>query len=211
MSQIALPLDWPADETDADFIVTASNAEAVRHLEHLGTWPVWATVLTGPRKSGRSLLARIFTLKSRGVLIDDAEDTPEERIFHAWNTAQETRRPLLIVSDRAPPDWRPRLADLRSRLAATPVIRLGEPDDRLIDALIERLLLARGVPTRPEFRAYVVARIERSFVAVNRFVDLVDQAALAKRVRVNTALAKTVIGEMGLIDRHAILGYALPL
>lgn len=211
MSQIALPLDWPADETDADFIVTTANAEAVRHLEHLSTWPVWATVLTGPRKSGRSLLARIFALKTRGTLIDDAEDAAEERIFHAWNAAQETRRPLLIVADRAPPEWRPRLADLRSRLAATPVIRLGEPDDRLIDALIERLLLTRGIPTKPEFRAYVVARIERSFVAVNRFVDLVDQAALARRVKVNTALAKTVLGEMGLIDRAAVLGYALPL
>ena len=200
MSQIALPLDWPADETDADFIVTPANAEAVRHLEHLGTWPVWATVLTGPRKSGRSLLGRIFALKSRGRLIDDAEDQDEERIFHAWNAAQETRRPLLIVSDRAPPDWRPRLADLRSRLAATPVIRLAEPDDILVHALIERLLAARGILARPDFLAFVAARIERSHIAVHRFVDLVDQAALARRARINIPLARDVLGEMGMID-----------
>ncbi len=200
MNQIALPLDWPADETDADFLVSTSNAAAVRHLEHVGTWPVWATVLTGPRKSGRSLLGRIFTLKTKGVLIDNAEEQPEERIFHAWNAAQEVRRPLLIVTDRTPGDWKPRLADLRSRLAATPVIRLEDPDDALIDMLIERQLGARGILTMPDFRAFVVARIERSFVAVLRFVDLLDQAALARRSRININLARQVLGEMGVID-----------
>jgi len=205
MSQIALPLDWPADETDADFIVSASNAAAVRHLEHVATWPVWATMLTGPRKSGRSLLARIFVLKSGGTLIDNAEEQNEERIFHAWNAAQESRHPLLIVCDRAPPEWRPRLADLRSRLSATPAIRLGEPDDQLIDRLIERLLGSRGIVTRPEFRAYVVTRIERSFIAVQRFVDLVDQAALARRAKIGIPLAKQVLAEMGVIDESRLL------
>ncbi|MBY8821331.1 DnaA ATPase domain-containing protein [Sphingomonas colocasiae] len=200
MSQIALPLDWPADETDADFLVSASNAAAVRHLEHVGTWPVWATVLTGPRKSGRSLLGRIFALKSKGTLIDNAEEQSEERIFHAWNAAQEIRKPLLIVTDRTPGDWRPRLADLRSRLAATPIIRLEDPDDGLIDMLIEKQLGTRGIVTTPEFRAFVVARIERSFIAVLRFVDLIDQAALARRRRINITLARQVLAEMGVID-----------
>ncbi|MGV3480989.1 MAG: chromosomal replication initiator DnaA [Sphingobium sp.] len=200
MSQIALPLDWPADETDADFLVSASNAAAVRHLEHVGTWPVWATVLNGPRKSGRSLLGRIFTLKSKGILIDNAEEQSEEKIFHAWNAAQEIRKPLLIVTDRTPSDWRPRLVDLRSRLAATPIIRLEDPDDGLIDMLIEKQLGARGILTTPEFRAFVVARIERSFIAVLRFVDLIDQAALARRRRINITLARQVLSEMGVID-----------
>ena len=41
------------------------NADAVRHLGHWSLWPVTATLLTGPRKSGRSLLGRIFAAKSR--------------------------------------------------------------------------------------------------------------------------------------------------
>lgn len=201
MSQIALPLDWPADETDADFIVSDSNAAAVRHLEHVGTWPVWATLLVGPRKSGRSLLGRIFALKSGGTLIDNAEECAEDRIFHAWNVAQEIRRPLLIVADRAPPEWKPRLSDLRSRLAATPLIRISDPDDRLIDALIERLLAARGILTKPDFRAYAAARVERSHVAVLRFVDLVDHLALEKRgTKIGIPLAKRVLAELGVID-----------
>ena len=66
MNQMALPLGWPADERQEDFIVGESNARAVRHLEHWGTWPVMATILTGPRKSGRSLLGRLFARRSGG-------------------------------------------------------------------------------------------------------------------------------------------------
>ncbi|RJF91071.1 chromosomal replication initiator DnaA [Sphingomonas cavernae] len=206
MSQIALPLDWPADETDADFIVSPCNAVAVRHLEHVGTWPVWATLLVGPRKSGRSLLGRIFALKSHGTLIDNAEEQGEDRIFHAWNMAQEARRPLLIIADRAPPEWKPRLADLRSRLAATPLVRIDQPDDALIDALIERLLAQRGILTRPDFRAYATARIERSYIAVMRFVDMVDHLALEKRgTKIAIPLAKRVLAEMGVIDESPVL------
>ena len=204
MSQIALPLDWPADETDADFIVTQSNTTAVKHLEHVSTWPVWATLLTGPRKSGRSLLGRIFALKTGGMLIDNAETQAEDSIFHAWNIAQEIRRPLLIIADRPAPEWKPRLSDLRSRLAATPAVKLGDPDDELIDALIERLLAARGIIARPEFRAYAVARIERSFIAVLRFVDLIDQLALARRVKIGVPLARQALAEIGVIDESYV-------
>ncbi|MEI9851773.1 MAG: hypothetical protein WDN24_14120 [Sphingomonas sp.] len=64
------------------------------------------------------------------MMIDDAERVPEADIFHAWNRAQAEHRPLLIVADAAPPDWTVRLADLRSRLAATPVLTLGPPTMR---------------------------------------------------------------------------------
>ena len=204
MSQIALPLDWPADETDADFIVSDSNVAAIRHLEHVGTWPVWATLLVGPRKSGRSLLGRIFTLKSGGALIDNAETCDEERIFHAWNAAQERRRPLLMIADREPPEWTPQLPDLRSRLLATPVVRIGTPDTQLIDSLMERLLVGRGILTKPEFRAFAASQL-RSYVAVLRFVDLVDNFALERRgTKIGIPLAKRALSEMGMFDEQTL-------
>ncbi|HEX8447009.1 MAG TPA: chromosomal replication initiator DnaA, partial [Sphingomonas sp.] len=100
MSQIALPLLWPAEDAIGDFIQSASNQAAVRHLKHRALWPVMTTVLTGPRKSGRSLLGRMFVADSGGRLIDDADRRPEEELFHAWNRAQSDRRPLLLIADR---------------------------------------------------------------------------------------------------------------
>lgn len=195
MRQIALPLAWPAGESERDFIIGDANAAAVRHLAHWSLWPVMATILTGPRKSGRSLIARLFAAKSGGMLIDDAEGRPEEELFHAWNRAQAERRPLLIVADAPPPTWEVALPDLRSRLAASPRIAIAEPDDALLGGLLAKLLGARGLAASPELVAYLTPRIERSYVGVIALVDRLDDAALAERARLTVPFAKRVLGE----------------
>ena len=103
MSQIALPLDWPAGDAPEDYLVSEANKPLIRHFEHWSLWPVMATILTGPRKSGRSLLGRIFAAKAGGELIDNAENADEEAVFHAWNRAQEHRRPLILIANAPPP------------------------------------------------------------------------------------------------------------
>jgi chromosomal replication initiation ATPase DnaA len=200
MSQIALPLDWPAGETQQDFIVGDSNAAAVRHLDHWGAWPVMATILTGPRKSGRSLLGRVFARKTGGRLIDEADQRDEESLFHAWNAAQEQRLPLLMIADAPPPAWRVRLPDLRSRLGATPAIALGDPDDQLARALIEKLLGQRNLFPPPELLNWLVPRVERTHVALIRVVDALDEAALSRRTRLSLKLARATLSELRLID-----------
>lgn len=200
MSQIALPLDWPAGETQQDFIVGDSNAAAVRHLDHWGAWPVMATILTGPRKSGRSLLGRLFARKSGGRLIDEADRRDEEELFHAWNAAQEQRLPLLMIADQPPPAWRVRLPDLRSRLGATPAVALGDPDDQLVGALVEKLLIQRNLMPPPDLIPWLVPRVERSHVGLIRVVDALDQAALSRRTRLSLKLARATLAELRLID-----------
>src|SRR3954468_7977772 len=110
MGQIALPLDWPMADRDEDFLISDANRAAFDHLQRWSLWPVMATLVTGPRKSGRSLLGRIFVRKTGGRLFDMAEDHDEEAIFHAWNEAQLSRRPLLIVADSPPPLWQGEVA-----------------------------------------------------------------------------------------------------
>jgi hypothetical protein len=198
MNQIALPFDWPAPESADSFIVTAANKVAVTHLEHPATWPVQAALLTGPRKSGRSLLGRIFASKTGGTFIDDAETRPEPELFHRWNVAQEERKPLLIIALTPPPTWKIGLADLSSRLKATPVVTMEEPDDLLAGLLLEKLLGNRGLSVAPNVIAYIVARVERSYVGIMRFVDALDNAALSQRRGISVKLAGAVLAEIGM-------------
>jgi len=199
MTQIALPLVWPADPGDDEFLVTPSNHRAVSALDHWATWPVMTSLLVGPRKSGRSLLARIFAAKSGGTIIDDAAGRPEVELFHAWNAAQTDRRPLLMIADVAPPGWTINLPDLRSRLAATPVASIGPPDDALMRALLERQFVRRGLDARSDVIDWLVARIERSHVAVMRTVDALDQEVMERRKRLSIPLARTVLAAVALI------------
>jgi Bacterial dnaA protein len=206
MNQIGLPLAWPVADRDEDFLLSAANRAAFDHLTRWSLWPVMATLVTGPRKSGRSLLGRIFVRKTGGRLFDDAEAHDEEELFHAWNDAQSRRKPLLIVADRVPPAWAIALPDLRSRLAATPQVEIGPPDDALLGQLVIKLLGDRGVAAPPELADYLVPRIERSYVAAIMVVDILDRVMLSHHRRMTVPLARKALDEAGLIMRARSAG-----
>lgn len=203
MNQIALPFDWPAPDQDEQFIVTEANNQAINAIDRPGSWPVRAAILTGPRKSGRSLLGRIFAAKTGGTLIDDAEQHREADIFHHWNLAQEARRPLLIVAIAPPPEWAIKLPDLASRLKASPVFTIGEPDDALVGLLLAKLFARRGLQVTPETLRYIAGRIERSYIAIARTVDAIDTVALSQHRAVTTKLARAVLEEQYLLHIDA--------
>lgn len=199
MNQIALPLNWPVADGDADFLISDCNRAAFDHLRRWTVWPVMVTLLTGPRKSGRSLLGRIFIRNTGGRLFDDAEDHDEEALFHAWNDAQQRRKPLLIVAAAPSPIWQIELPDLRSRLAATPHIAIGEPDDGLLGNLVIKLLGDRGIATPADLAPYLVSRVERSYVAIQQVVDVLDHAVLSNHRRMTIPMARKALMESALI------------
>ena len=196
-----MPFAWPVADRDEDFLLSDANRQAFEHLTRWSLWPVMATLVTGPRKSGRSLLGRIFVRKTGGRLFDNAEAHDEEALFHAWNDAQARRRPLLMVADAAPPFWEVTLPDLRSRLAATPQVEILEPDDKMVGDLIVKLLGDRGIAVPPELADFLVPRIERSYVAVLQVVETLDRAVLSHHRRMTVALAKRTLQECGILRR----------
>ena len=200
-SQIALPLDWSAGgNNEAPLVVGTSNADAIRYLRHVATWPVRTAVLTGPRGSGRSLIGRLFAAETGGRVIDGHDSASEEEIFHAWNAAQSSNTPLLIIADAPPADWNIALPDLASRLRAVPVLTIDEPDDCLARDLIEALFAQRGMALAPEVASYIVPRMERSYAMIHRVVAALDAASLEQGRRVGIRLTRETLLSQGLID-----------
>jgi hypothetical protein len=201
MAQMPLPLDWTADgANDGPLLSGRSNAEALRYLSHVATWPVRTAVLTGPAKSGRSTMGRAFARATGGRVIDGHASIDQESLFHAWNHAQNSGSPLLIIDDAPPSDWPLTLPDLMSRLRAVPVLRIDEPDDCLARDLIDMLFAQRGIVTAPGLASYIVPRMQRSYAMIHRIVDALDQAALAQGRAIGIRLARDVLLEQGLID-----------
>ncbi|WP_428627725.1 HdaA/DnaA family protein [Sphingopyxis sp.] len=199
--QIALPLDWSAGGTnDGPLIVGTSNADAVRYLRHVSTWPVRTAVLFGPRGSGRSLIGRLFARETGGRVIDGHDSSSEEDIFHAWNAAQTSGAPLLIIADSPPAEWAIALPDLASRLRAVPVLSIAEPDDCLARDLIEALFAQRGMALAPGVASYIVPRMERSYAMIHRVVAALDAASLEQGRRVGIRLTRETLLSQGLID-----------
>ena len=148
MSQIALPLELSGG---AETIVGGPSLLPVfAALQTSETWPYRTAVLSGPPRSGKSLLARWFGASGAGEAIDDADRIEEEAVFHRWNRAQAEGHALLVVARQpvAMPGqtsgWRITLPDLGSRLGAALPLRIGAPDDALLRALIDEHARRRG-------------------------------------------------------------------
>ena len=203
LDQIALPLDWPQSEGDARFIVSDSNRDAFDHFRQWSLWPVKATILTGPRRSGRSLLARSFAERVGGRLFDEAEQRDEEELFHAWNEAQDSGRPLIMIADHAPPGWSPRLPDLKTRLAVTPVTTIGLPDDSLFEALIQLHFADRGLHIPGDALRFMAQRLHRDYFTAERAVEAVDRFAIAERARLSLPTVRRALGEAKMIGGEA--------
>jgi chromosomal replication initiation ATPase DnaA len=201
--QIALPLDWPQTEGDARFIVSDANQEAFEHFRKWSLWPVKATILTGPRRSGRTLLARSFVERVGGRLFDDAERRDEEELFHAWNQAQHTGRPLVMVADEVPPVWAPKLPDLKTRLAVTPVTRIHLPNDALFLGLIQLLFADRGLHIPGDALRFMAERLHRDYWTAERAVEAVDRFAIGERSRLSLPTIRRALIDARMIGEAA--------
>ena len=179
MSQIALPLPMRRANDPARIVVGNANRAVIDALADPAAWPYGTAVLAGPPRSGKSLLARWAEAQGSLEAIDGADTADETELFHRWNRAQESGRPLLLVTARDP--WPIALADLRSRLGAALHLAIGQPDDEMIAALIESHAAARGLVLGEGALTYLVPRLERSFAGIEAVVAAIDRLSLERK------------------------------
>ena len=180
MSQIALPLK--AGQGKPRHVALGNDNRAV--LEALAVapnWPFRTAVLSGPPRSGKSLIALFFGETGAGEAIDDADRIDETELFHRWNRAQENATPLLLVRSSAVTEWRIALPDLASRIGAALALTIGTPDDDQLAQLIVVHAEQRALALGPDAAEYLVPRIERTHLAVERLVETIDQLSLERK------------------------------
>ena len=69
------------------------------------------------------------------------------------------------------------------------MVALAPPDDALMKALIVKICMDRQLAVDEAFVTYVASRIERSFAAARKAVELLDAEALRRGRPVTRALA----------------------
>lgn len=189
-SQIALPLAARTSAEAQRIIVGAANAAVIEALQDPSRWPFHVAVLTGPPRSGKSLLAR-WAQGLAGAdwleVIDDAETMDETALFHRWNAVQQggprEGGALLIVAnaDEEHGGWRIALPDLASRIGGSLQLEIGAPDDAFAADLIRAHAEARGLGLPYGAAEYLVPRTTRSFAAIETLVATIDRISLERQ------------------------------
>lgn len=183
--QIALPLRLRGAGAPSRIVVGEGNRAVVRALEHPQSWPFHTALLTGPPRSGKSLLGRWAA--SRGItVIDGADAQDESELFHRWNRAQQEAAPLLLIVDSQP--WEIALPDLRSRLGGSLALEIGPPDDAMMAQLIESHAEQRGLALGHGAADYLVPRIERSYEGIEKLVETIDRLSLERKAPARLAI-----------------------
>lgn len=212
-----LPLGFsPADGFHRrDFVVSGPNLDAFTRLE---AWPGregGAIALIGPPASGKSYLAALWAQRVGAHVQQGAASTAESlagsspfvvsedvdkgfdaaALFHMINRGMRPGAGLLLTAQTAPSHWPTALPDLRSRLNAMPVLRLDEPDEAILEGMLQKAFRARRIRPPQELLSYLVLRLERSARAAEAAVEQLDREASAKNRPVSRALAIRLFGE----------------
>lgn len=212
-----LSFDWPVRVSVCvgDFFVSAANEPAFAMVTRPRDWPFGKLCVVGPTGCGKSHLAQIFAEAehaavhdaaglgadiadsgSRAVIIEDMEHLPrhaEEAVFHLHNRLAASGQRLLLTAATPPAAWPVALPDLASRLQATTVVRIGDPDDRLLAAVLMKHFADRQLAPPPAAIPYLTSRIERSFAAASRAVARIDAASLGRRRELTLPFIREVL------------------
>lgn len=197
-SQIALPLRSGAAAEAQRIVVGHANAQVIEALQEPARWPFNVAVLTGPARSGKTLLARWaqgLAGPERVEVIDDAQGVDETALFHRWNAVQQggvrEGGALLIVANGDAGDgaddgaghggWRIGLPDLASRIGGSLQLAILPPDDAFAAALILAHAEQRGLSLPEGAADYLVPRTTRSFAAIEALVAAIDRISLERQ------------------------------
>lgn len=191
--QFGLPFDWAQPAPQMPFLAGEANAQALQHIENWRQWPIPISILTGPARSGKSALGRYFAGLSGGTVIDDADAQADEILFHQWNIARDRHFPLLMIAQPPPGSWPVTLPDLKSRIAAAPHVRIAEPDDGLVLALIENGLGQAGSAYSPDLPDWLARRVERSYAGVSMLLERLNAVSLASARKISVPVAKEAL------------------
>ena len=196
MRQIALPLSDASKRGPSRIVVGSANEGVLDAFEDTASWPFRTAVLSGPPRSGKSLLARWFVESGKGEAIDDAGTSDEAELFHRWNRAQETGTALLFVGNAGETGWNIALPDLASRIGAALHLEIGEPDDAMLAELIGLLGELRGLVLDASATAYLVPRCVRSHIGVEALVAAIDRLSLERKQPPTLAIWREALEEI---------------
>ena len=190
LPQIPLDLSPQPVHRFSNFLISESNAEALKNVQ---AWPDWISpilMLVGPQSCGKTHIGQAWAAETGGTFIDDASHVNESELFKIMNQALNGEIIGLLLADRmSPRDWSIDMPDLRSRLGNTPLALLQEHDDEILEPIVRRLFEDKGRVVGQDLIVYLLKYQERSVAAQRLIADELEAAAQRQKTDLTKAFA----------------------
>ena len=121
----------------------------------------------------------------------------QAQLFHVFNRRRDAGHGQLFSADRAPSELTTLLPDLRSRLTSVTIFQLPKQSEQELADMLQFRAARRGLLLSDEVVHYILARAERSAVALIELLVRLDKAALASARAVTIPL----INELKLLSQ----------
>ena len=166
--------------------------------------------LYGPKKSGKSYLAKIWLNKNNAIqfgnnyelllkkknniLIDNIIFYDQERIFHIVNNCILNNSKVLITSHNKINEIDFKFKDLTSRLKTFSNLEINQPNDEMLLAILTKLLVDKQFIIKSnEIFEFILRRVDRSYQGINEIVKKLDILSLEKKRQLTIPLIKEIL------------------
>ena len=201
-----------------DISINSCNEIAINLIEK---WPDWPsdnriTCIYGPSGSGKTHLSNLWMQKANAVIHDkinhlsleyiysinkpiifenlsNNKNWPEGLLFEFINEMRSSNNYLLITCSKNPSKLNWKLNDLISRVSSFTNIEIKLPNDDLIKKILNKCYADRQLSLDKQYIDYISMRIERSYLAINKIVDIIDTLTLQYKRPINFSLVKEAI------------------
>ena len=214
MKQETIKFEFREANNRESYIVGDSNINAIKWIDKYPYWQSSGLIIEGPKSSGKSHLVSVWQKKSncniysseqidneeintndnRNIAIENFENIKNyEFLLHLLNYKKEKKLKYLLTTSNNIIALNINLKDIKSRLLELPKVKITLPSDELLKGLIIKLLKDKGLMITNKLVSYVIARIERSYEAVNLFIQDLNNISLEKKKKISISLIKELI------------------
>ncbi len=199
---------FPNKYNESNFYVNSTNIEAYNGLFLEDSNSVF---LIGPRKSGKSFLAKMWlnnnesliykkNLKEiisvkKNVIVEDIDNSiNQEDIFHIINHCNNNKLKILISSSIKLNKIDITLPDLYSRLQLFKFLYIHQPDDDMLLNILTKLFIEKQfIINSFEIFDYILNRANRSYDNMIKIVKELDTLSLEKKRQLTIPLIKEIL------------------
>ena len=136
-----------------------------------------------------------WIIEDLDILLKKKTDDIEEKILNFFNIIISKGNHILITSKKNPSNLKNKLSDLTSRLNASIVVEVKEPDQYLLKQIILKKLYSKQINVSAKSVQYLINRVERSYKSAKKIANLIDKKSLELKLSPSIRFMKKLIDE----------------